>query len=1012
MHPETLSFYPPARENSVYAVLDGVTSIEGFAVLANVGGFPGGLKLIIPESVTGDNIKENAIGKKISSFDAGNNTFRVEDDSSVTVRCENNTQSSSVMNYCRSQGINYMFFNADLDRDIINYYKTTGGSEAVKIIDYHGTEFKDEIKYNGQLVDKSDYTFSNDTVTFSQNYLRNLPFGKQSFELYFSFDDGADTGRLDPPHKTVTFNVVTNSTLPENSIRYISNEENDRAITVALNGNTLTGIRSGATVFVAGTDYSADYSTGVITLKKAFFNKLGTPRTNVAVTFMFSNNTEPQTINVTTLNNAQLTVSRNSHIIGNSGDITVNFNLNGYTFSSITGNGITSSHYDLIRTGNIFTGYTTVGITIKAAYLNGLSAGAKEFTVNFSGGDSKKFTITMIRSASLNPASATYVKGNTDVRVNFTLNGHTFTSIAGNGITGSDYNVSGSLIDIKASYLDTLSRGNKIFTVNFSGGNPQTLTISVVESAKLTPASATISRGAAKDITITFTLNGLKFKDIAGLKGGFTTAGTPDYVYNNLTKENSTAVTLKASYLNKLPEGTTKITVSFNGGDDQTFTITVNHVHAFGNWAATEAPTCGAGGIDTRKCSCGATETRTVNATGSHTYSTWNDAGGGNEESACTICGNISSRKHATLKQTDLTYVKGSNKEITIDFTLNGLTFSSVTGNSIASGSYTEVKTGSIFNRVTTSITLTPAYLNTLSEGAKTFTVNFSGGSPKKFTVTVETSTSPTTTQPPTAATTEPPTTADPTKPTASAPTGQHDHEYGSWIVTNIATCSSPGERSRQCRICGEYDRQAVPVTNSHNYGDWQPDGEGFEKRACPACGKSERRAAGDTTPGSITVINNITGNTVINYITEISNVSIIANAGGASAVADVSAGSTVDGFKNNVNEKEFIKLFNKDGSEAENGAELSTGMTARLIAGETEKYKVLIVVKGDVTGTGDISASDARAVLRHAAKLTILENEFLAAADVNYDNEVDASDARVVLRFVAKLQQMPEKPE
>ncbi|MCL2514051.1 MAG: dockerin type I domain-containing protein [Oscillospiraceae bacterium] len=42
--------------------------------------------------------------------------------------------------------------------------------------------------------------------------------------------------------------------------------------------------------------------------------------------------------------------------------------------------------------------------------------------------------------------------------------------------------------------------------------------------------------------------------------------------------------------------------------------------------------------------------------------------------------------------------------------------------------------------------------------------------------------------------------------------------------------------------------------------------------------------------------------------------------------------------------------------------------------------------------------------MLRHVAKLQILECEALKAADVNGDGEVDAADSRLVLRFVAKL--------
>lgn len=59
-------------------------------------------------------------------------------------------------------------------------------------------------------------------------------------------------------------------------------------------------------------------------------------------------------------------------------------------------------------------------------------------------------------------------------------------------------------------------------------------------------------------------------------------------------------------------------------------------------------------------------------------------------------------------------------------------------------------------------------------------------------------------------------------------------------------------------------------------------------------------------------------------------------------------------------------------------------------------------VVIGDVDKNGIIDASDALAVLKHAAKLDILEDT--APAMTNSDDVVDASDALNILKYVAKL--------
>lgn len=58
----------------------------------------------------------------------------------------------------------------------------------------------------------------------------------------------------------------------------------------------------------------------------------------------------------------------------------------------------------------------------------------------------------------------------------------------------------------------------------------------------------------------------------------------------------------------------------------------------------------------------------------------------------------------------------------------------------------------------------------------------------------------------------------------------------------------------------------------------------------------------------------------------------------------------------------------------------------------------------GDVDSDGRISAKDARMILRHAAKLEMLDDSLLPTADVNGDDKVTAADARLVLRYASKL--------
>ncbi len=53
---------------------------------------------------------------------------------------------------------------------------------------------------------------------------------------------------------------------------------------------------------------------------------------------------------------------------------------------------------------------------------------------------------------------------------------------------------------------------------------------------------------------------------------------------------------------------------------ETTATTTTPHVHEWSDWSTVEAPTCTVSGSQMRKCSCGATETKPIPATGNHNW--------------------------------------------------------------------------------------------------------------------------------------------------------------------------------------------------------------------------------------------------------------------------------------------------------------------------------------------------------------------------------------------------------
>ncbi len=76
--------------------------------------------------------------------------------------------------------------------------------------------------------------------------------------------------------------------------------------------------------------------------------------------------------------------------------------------------------------------------------------------------------------------------------------------------------------------------------------------------------------------------------------------------------------------------------------------------------------------------------------------------------------------------------------------------------------------------------------------------------------------------------------------------------------------------------------------------------------------------------------------------------------------------------------------------------------ITAIPLAGITASAADL--AKGDVNGDGQVTAMDARSVLRYVAGLETLNDAQLKAADLDKNDEVTAIDARFILRQVAGL--------
>ena len=61
----------------------------------------------------------------------------------------------------------------------------------------------------------------------------------------------------------------------------------------------------------------------------------------------------------------------------------------------------------------------------------------------------------------------------------------------------------------------------------------------------------------------------------------------------------------------------------------------------------------------------------------------------------------------------------------------------------------------------------------------------------------------------------------------------------------------------------------------------------------------------------------------------------------------------------------------------------------------------------GDVDGNGKVNSSDARQILRCAAKLSSLDETWAPLGDINSDGKVNSTDGRLALRLAAKLENL-----
>ncbi len=183
-------------------------------------------------------------------------------------------------------------------------------------------------------------------------------------------------------------------------------------------------------------------------------------------------------------------------------------------------------------------------------------------------------------------------------------------------------------------------------------------------------------------------------------------------------------------------------------------------------------------------------------------------------------------------------------------------------------------------------------------------------------------------------------------------------------IPAKPATCTEKGlTDGAKCSVCGEIltAQTEIPALG-HSYKDG----------VCTVCGAID--------PDYKLMLNSDS-----KLILSVDNAMVF-------VIPESTGGMTAGDFKS--------QFTNKNNISIDDSAIITNGLKFNF--GDTE-YS--IIVKGDANADGKISAADARAILRIAAKLESPDDITKEAADIDSDTKVTSSEARSVLRFAAKLQ-------
>ncbi|MDR1017535.1 MAG: leucine-rich repeat protein, partial [Lachnospiraceae bacterium] len=281
-------------------------------------------------------------------------------------------------------------------------------------------------------------------------------------------------------------------------------------------------------------------------------------------------------------------------------DITITIDKDGYDLNDIV-NGSNS-----LRDG---TDYVVDGdkYTIKKAYLSSLENGDTKIEFKMNSGVNPLLTIeikdstpVIEKDASINPSEAIFNKtegsdGNNDIIITLNKESYSLSSITdGLGDTlvkDTDYSVNGDKYTFVKKYFSKYEPGeNCQIQFDMSGGTSPILYVSIVETREINGSISPVTAAYDKNPKgkyhkpIVETLEFAAY-DLNSIKNGsYKLVENKDYVKRTsksssniqlVNVSNSLIYEIKEEYLNKLKNGTAKITFDLNGGTDPVLTLSI-----------------------------------------------------------------------------------------------------------------------------------------------------------------------------------------------------------------------------------------------------------------------------------------------------------------------------------------------------------------------------------------------------------------------------------------------------